>query len=72
MAPLPPTIRASSLATSFREQWINPGNIFNVLLLLGGDIVGKALAQLAGSGLAPVAFSFGKLDPPLPVPRKSY
>ncbi|XP_044724251.1 uncharacterized protein HRG_02147 [Hirsutella rhossiliensis] len=49
----------SGPATAFRSQWTTPGDVFSVLLLLGGDVVGRALAQLTGSGLAPVAFSFG-------------
>jgi hypothetical protein len=44
----------------FWAQWKNPGDVFSVLLILGGDVVGRALAQLAGSRLTPVAFSFGK------------
>lgn len=44
----------------FSEQWKNPSDVFSVLLILGGDVVARALAQLAGSGIAPVAFSFGK------------
>ncbi|KAL6164520.1 hypothetical protein ACJQWK_09252 [Exserohilum turcicum] len=43
----------------FSEQWKNPSDVFSVLLILGGDVVARALAQLAGSGIAPVAFSFG-------------
>jgi len=46
----------------FAEQWRNPGDVFSVLLILGGDIVGRAVAQLAGSRLTPVAFSFGTLS----------
>lgn len=55
-----------------RAQWKNPGDIFSLLLLIGGDIVQKALAQLVGVRvscsyqkskfnipLTPVAFSFG-------------
>ncbi|XXH00162.1 hypothetical protein Hte_006504 [Hypoxylon texense] len=54
-----------------RIQWINPGDILSLLLLIGGDIVQKAIAQLVGHGIrlygsrnlglsiAPVAFSFG-------------
>ncbi|CEJ90866.1 hypothetical protein VHEMI06619 [[Torrubiella] hemipterigena] len=45
--------------TEFYSQLVNPGDVFSVLLLLGGDVVAVALAQLAGSGLAPVTFSFG-------------
>ncbi|KAI1808934.1 hypothetical protein F4811DRAFT_6701 [Daldinia bambusicola] len=41
-----------------RSQWDKPNEVFSVLLILGGDVVGRALAQLAGSGLAPVTFSF--------------
>ncbi|KAI9653454.1 MAG: hypothetical protein M1831_006002 [Alyxoria varia] len=47
-----------------REQWTQPGDVFSVLLLLGGDVVNRALAQLAGSRgwkgrVVPVGFSFG-------------
>jgi hypothetical protein len=45
----------------FSEQWTNPGDVFSVLLILGGDVIGRALAQLAGSPVTPVAFSFGTL-----------
>ena len=38
----------------------SPSNYaFTILLLLGGDVVARALAQLAGGKLTPVAFSFG-------------
>ena len=43
----------------FRNQWKHPHDVFVVLLILGGDVVGRALAQLAGSWVTPVAFSFG-------------
>ncbi|OQN96510.1 hypothetical protein B0A48_17083 [Cryoendolithus antarcticus] len=43
----------------FWVQWKNPGDVFSVLLILGGDVVARALAQLVGSGITPVAFSFG-------------
>ena len=53
-----------------RDQWFNPGDILSLLLLIGGDIVQKAIAQLVGHevrlpgssiqlSLTPVAFSFG-------------
>src|SRR5271169_122998 len=58
--------------SQMRTQWTNPGDIFTLLLLIGGDIVQKALAQLVGVRislskkgdgfgipLTPVAFSFG-------------
>lgn len=57
--------------TEFRRQWVNPEDVLSVLLIIGGDIVRKAIAQLVGCELclpyqkgtkisiAPVAFSFG-------------
>jgi hypothetical protein len=50
----------------FSDQWKNPGDVFSVLLILGGDVVGRALAQLAGSPVTPVAFSFGTSSSPRP------
>ncbi|PWW79734.1 hypothetical protein C7212DRAFT_273332 [Tuber magnatum] len=45
---------------AFRSQWTQPNDIMSLLLILGGDVVQRALAQLAGDGLiTPVAFSFG-------------
>ena len=54
-------------ATWFRDEWKSPSNYaFTILLLLGGDVVARALAQLAGSRLNPVAFSFDMpTEPPL-------
>jgi hypothetical protein len=58
-------------AGNLRSQWSNPGDILSLLLLIGGDIVQKAIAQLVGYtikpfgergpsiGITPVAFSFG-------------
>src|SRR5271170_4940945 len=45
----------------FLVQWHNPKEVIAVLLIIGGEIVQKALAQLsAGRGyIVPVAFSFG-------------
>ncbi len=40
-------------------QWKKPGDVFSVLLVLGSDVIAHALAQLVGSGITPVAFSFG-------------
>lgn len=62
MSPVPRRIFDPSVpSTLFRDQWANPSNYaFTVLLLLGGDVVGRALAQLAGGRITPVAFSFGK------------
>ena len=41
-------------------RWSQPSDVFSVLLILGGDIVHRALAQLVGTGITPVTFSFGK------------
>lgn len=48
-------------ATSHRlaSQWRNPNDVLTILMIIGGDIVQKALAQLSGGNWAPVAFSFG-------------
>jgi hypothetical protein len=49
-------------AHAFAEEWSNPSNYaFTILLLLGGDLINRALAQLAGGMITPVAFSFGML-----------
>ncbi|RPA83516.1 hypothetical protein BJ508DRAFT_197872, partial [Ascobolus immersus RN42] len=42
-----------------REQWTRPQDIFSLLLIVGGDVVGRALAQLSGGPITPVTFSFG-------------
>lgn len=49
----------SSASGALRTQWVNPSDVFSILLILGGEVIARALAQLAGSGLAPVSFSFG-------------
>ncbi|KAI0105694.1 hypothetical protein GGR51DRAFT_571632 [Nemania sp. FL0031] len=49
----------SRSADQERQQWTEPADVFSVLLLLGGEIVSKALAQLAGGIFTPVTFSFG-------------
>ncbi|KAI1159423.1 hypothetical protein F5B18DRAFT_587337 [Nemania serpens] len=58
-------------AGALRGQWANPSDILSLLLVIGGDIVQKAIAQLVGCtirlpgwtdrhvAIAPVAFSFG-------------
>lgn len=43
----------------FSNQWTNPGDVFSILLILGGDVILRAIAQLAGSWVVPIAFSFG-------------
>jgi hypothetical protein len=45
-----------------RAQWSNPGDAFTILLIIGGDIVQTAIAQLCAGPvpyLTPVSFSFG-------------
>lgn len=44
---------------SFLAQWRNPQDILSLLLIIGGDVVQKALAQLSGGYFVPVTFSFG-------------
>ncbi|EWZ48974.1 hypothetical protein FOCG_07389 [Fusarium oxysporum f. sp. radicis-lycopersici 26381] len=46
-------------SSEFSNQWKHPSDVFSVLLILGGDVVARALAQLVGSRFTPVAFSFG-------------
>ena len=61
MSPVPDRpFDASVPSALFRDEWKSPSNYaFTILLLLGGDVVACALAQLAGDKLTPVAFSFG-------------
>ena len=49
----------STTADYFAAQWVNPGDIFSILLLLGPEVIQQAVAQLAGRQITPVAFSFG-------------
>ncbi|KAI0631375.1 hypothetical protein C8Q77DRAFT_1018057, partial [Trametes polyzona] len=59
--------RSSDPAPFFAAEntsWKSPDDILSILMIIGGDIVQRAVAQLAGSGpgpFAPVAFSFGWL-----------
>lgn len=54
-------LRREEAFPGLRDQWTKPRDIFSILLILGGDIVQRALAQLVGSTIffTPVAFSFG-------------
>lgn len=54
------TFNPEGPSEAFRSQWKQPGDVFTILLILGGDVVARALAQLAGSPITPVAFSFGQ------------
>ncbi|KAL9621520.1 MAG: hypothetical protein Q9160_004050 [Pyrenula sp. 1 TL-2023] len=49
------TSSTSQLAT----QWTNPNDVLSVLLIIGADIVQKAIAQTSGGLFTPVCFSFG-------------
>ena len=57
------TAPSESAAKLLRHQLINPAEILSVLLIIGGDIVQKACAQLSAGQrripITPVAFSFG-------------
>jgi hypothetical protein len=46
-------------ASSFRAQWVNPSDLFSILLIIGGDVIGLALAAVSGGYITPVTFSFG-------------
>ncbi|KAI0104641.1 hypothetical protein GGR51DRAFT_560904 [Nemania sp. FL0031] len=60
-----------STAGALRGQWANPSDILSLLLVIGGNIVQKAIAQLMGCtihlpgctdrhvSIAPVVFLFG-------------
>lgn len=51
--------KPSLIPLELRTQWLHPSEAFSVLLIVGGDVIGRALAQFSGSGIAPVTFSFG-------------
>lgn len=51
---------SGSTAQALRDQWSNPSDLSTILMVIGGDVVQKALAQ--GTGVwyfTPVCFSFG-------------
>ena len=52
---------ASEVNSKAKSQWQNPSDILSLLLLIGGDVIQRAIAQLAGdeSLPTPVVFSFG-------------
>jgi hypothetical protein len=55
-----PILKPGVPSDEFSAQWTHPGDVFSVLLILGGDVVGRALAQCAGGWLRPPSFSFGE------------
>jgi len=68
MAPFLVTLLAgrdpsSTTPGEFKYQWLRPGDVFSVLLILGGDVIARALSQLAGGVFTPVTFSFGMARP---------
>lgn len=50
---------ANSTASMLGSQWTNPSEVTTVLMIIGGDVVQKALAQTTGCWYSPVCFSFG-------------
>lgn len=50
---------ANSTASILGAQWTNPSEVTTVLMIIGGDVVQKALAQTTGCWYTPVCFSFG-------------
>ena len=59
-----PTLGPDKIVNSeAASQWRNPGDILSLLLLVGGDVLQRATAQLAGDARlpTPVVFSFGWL-----------
>jgi hypothetical protein len=50
---------STNWAEILATQWLNPSDALSILLLLGPDIVQRAVAQQAGRSITPVAFSFG-------------
>lgn len=79
---------AAATAQDLGSQWTNPSDVSSILLIIGGDVVGKALAQSTGCFFTPICFSFGwvayafssvvsiigegKLLPPPDYPAKVY
>lgn len=50
-----------NVASLLRQQMSNPADILSVLLITGGDVIQKAIAQLSGTWpiVTPIPFSFG-------------
>ncbi|KAK0105247.1 hypothetical protein ONS95_004364 [Cadophora gregata] len=53
------TSKRDGASHQFKAQFRNPSEIFSVLLLIGGDTIQKAVAQMTGRKVTLVAFSFG-------------
>ena len=52
-------LKASATLAELASQWTNPSDVSTILMIIGADVVQKALAQTAGSLFTPVCFSFG-------------
>jgi len=50
---------ASETVSELATQWRNPSDVTSILMVIGGDVVQKALAQTTGNWFTPVCFSFG-------------
>ena len=50
---------AAESSHEIKSQWKSPSNILSIFLIVAGNIVGEALDQLSGPGIAPIVFSFG-------------
>lgn len=48
-----------STAADLQAQWVSPSDVTSILMIIGGDVVQKALAQGTGKLYTPVCFSFG-------------
>ncbi|KAF7371081.1 hypothetical protein MSAN_00742600 [Mycena sanguinolenta] len=53
------TRESGTVTSAIRSTWRSPSDTATILLIIGGDVIARALAQLAGPQLVPVAFSFG-------------
>lgn len=50
----------SGTISTLKSQWSNPSDVSTILMVIGGDVVQKALAQGTGTPyFTPVCFSFG-------------
>jgi hypothetical protein len=51
--------RSGEASELFRSQFTNPAEVLSVLLIIGGEIIQKAIAQLVGEAVTPAVLSFG-------------
>lgn len=47
--------------SQLRAQWHSSSDILSLLLIVGPEVVQRALAQLVGTSFVPIGFSFGWL-----------